>query len=181
MEKNISVGEYAAWYARPVVHMYLYFFVGFLVPFSLGHPQQLVGTVVNAVLVLSAIELGLRKTVPLLFAPSLGVLARGVIFGPFTPFLVIMLPFIWMGNAILVLIVSKLYKEGKKNYWITLGSAALAKSGFLFSTAFVLVSFSILPALFLATMGIDQLATALAGGAVAFGLYKSGITSRFHF
>jgi hypothetical protein len=180
-EKNLNADTYVAWYAHEAIRAYAYFFVGFLVPFSLGHPQILVGTVVNATLVLAAIQFGFKQNLPLLFAPSLGVLARGLIFGPFTPFLVIMLPFIWAGNAILVWIVAELYKNKKANYGITLGSAAVAKSGFLFSTAFVLVSLSILPPLFLATMGLDQLLTALAGGAVAFGIHKSGVLKSVSF
>jgi len=177
MEKNVEIdaGRYVAWYARPVVHAYAYFFIGFLVPFSLGHPQLLVGSVVNTVLVLSAMQFGFRKTVPLLFAPSIAVLARGLVFGPFTPFLAVMLPFIWAGNVLLVWIVSEFYRNKRNNYGITLGAAAGAKTSFLFSSAYALVSLSILPPLFLATMGLDQLVTAVIGGVVAFGAYNAGI------
>jgi hypothetical protein len=182
IEKNVDVGKYASLYAHDTIRVYLYFFVGFLVPFSLGHPQLLVGVVVNTVLVLTALEISsYKKIVPLLFAPSLGVLARGLIFGPYTPFLALMAPFIWAGNAMLVVLVREFYKNRKSNYGIALGAGALIKTGFLFSTAFALVSLSILPALFLETMGIFQLATALVGGAIAFGLYKSGITRRVAF
>ncbi len=177
VERDIEVERYTGVFAHETIKLYLYFFVGFLVPFSLGHPQYLVGTVVNATLILAAIEMGLsRKTLPLLFAPSLGVLARGIIFGPLTPFLLIMLPFIWIGNALLVFVISQLYQNKKKNYGIALGTAAGVKTGFLFSAAFALVSFSILPPLFLATMGLDQLLTAVAGGLLAIGLHKAGIT-----
>ena len=175
VDKNAELANYARVYAHETVAAYAYFLVGFLVPFTLGHPQVLVGSVVNAVLVLSAMQFGFKKTLPLLFAPSLGVLARGLVFGPFTPFLLVMLPFIWVGNALLVLIVSKLYRERKSNYWISLGAGAGVKSGFLFSSAYVLVAMSIIPPLFLATMGLDQLVTALIGGIAAFGIYKTGL------
>lgn len=174
IEKDVYVGKYVSEYAHEVARFYVYFLVGFLVPFTLGHPQLLVGAVVNATLVLTALEINsLRRLLPLLFAPSLGVLARGLIFGPFTPFLAIMLPFIWVGNAILVLGIRKLHKERGKNYWISLGASSVAKSGFLFSAAFALVSLSVLPEMFLTTMGAVQLLTAVSGGIAAFALHKA--------
>jgi hypothetical protein len=136
-----------------------------------------VGTVVNATLVLAALKFDSRKELlPLLFAPSLGVLARGLIFGPMTPFLLIMLPFIWVGNAILVWGISEIHKKKEKNYGIALGVSSIAKTIFLFSVAFILVSLAILPSPFLAAMGILQLQTAIMGGLLAFGLHKAGVT-----
>jgi hypothetical protein len=182
IERNVNIGEYLVDYVHQSAIFYAYLLVGFIVPFTLGHPQLLVGTVVNAVLVLTALEMdSFKQIVPLLFAPSLAVLARGLIFGPFTPFLVIMLPMIWIGNAILVLGIREIHKKRDKNYSIALGASALAKTGFLFSSAWVLVSLSILPALFLTTMGLLQLVTAVSGGIVAFGLHKSGITTKLKF
>ncbi len=177
VDRNENVGAYIARYSYETLRLYAYLLIGFLVPFTLGHPQELVGIIVNATLILGAIEIGpVWRVAPLLFAPSLGVLARGLIFGPFTPFLIIMLPFIWTGNAILVFGFRELYRKRRINYGITLGISALVKSGFLFLSAFVLVSASILPVLFLTAMGITQLFTALTGGVLAFGLHKSGIT-----
>jgi hypothetical protein len=177
MEITKSAGAFVNEYAHSTVKVYLYFLVGFLMPFTIGHPQLLVGVVVNTMLVLTALEIKSYKAViPLLFAPSIGVLARGLIFGPYTPFLAIMAPFIWAGNALLVVMIRELYQNRKANYAITLGAASLAKASFLFSIAFAFVSLSILPAMFLETMGAFQLATALAGGIIAFGLHKSGVT-----
>ena len=175
--KNEAVGKYVTKYAHETVRLYAYLLVGFLVPFTIGHPQELVGVIVNATLILGALELrSLRQITPILFAPSIGVLARGLIFGPFTPLLVIMLPFIWIGNALLVWGIHEFNKKREINYGITLGAFSLAKSGFLFSAAFILVSLAILPPPFLTAMGITQLITAVAGGILAFGLHKSGIT-----
>lgn len=179
INKNEEITGHIVKYASETVGLYALFLIGFLVPFTIGHPQELVGIIVNATLVLSAIEFGFgKKMLPLLFAPSLGVLARGLIFGPFTPFLLIILPFIWASNAILVFGISNLFKEKEKNYGIALGVSALAKSGFLFGTAFIFVSAAILPPMFLTAMGIIQLFTALVGGAVAFGIYKTGVVKR---
>lgn len=158
------------------LRIFIYFPIAFFIPFLIGHPQILVGTIVNAMLIVSALELNTKKTLPIIFAPSLGVLARGLIFGPFTPFLAIMIPFIWVGNTILVVGIKFLNK--KTNYWLALGLATGAKVGFLFSIALTLVSLSILPAMFLIVMGEMQLLTAISGGIVAFGLLKSGATKR---
>ncbi len=178
MERNITAGKYLLGYAHETVVFYLYFFAGFLVPFTLGHPQQVVGVVVNATLILSALEVKqMKMLLPLIFAPSLGVLARGVIFGPMTPYLLIMMPFIWVGNALLVFGVRELYNNRNKNYVLSLGASSIVKSAFLFSVAFIFVSMSILPELFLTAMGVFQLATALVGGVLAFGIYKSKFTN----
>jgi hypothetical protein len=164
-------------YSHEVAHFYAYFVIGFLVPFMVGHPQLLVGIMVNAVLILGALEMrSPRYMLPLLFAPSLGVLARGLIFGPMTPFLAIMIPFIWVANALLVYGIRETYKKRDVNYGISLAVSSVVKSLFLFSTAFVLVSMAILPEMFLVTMGTTQLLTAVGGGMLAFGVHKSGAT-----
>ena len=77
-------------------------FLGFAIPFTFGHPQLLVGVLVNALLVWSSLRLPLKMTLPVVFTPVLGVLARGLLFGPFTSYLALMAPFIWIGNLILV-------------------------------------------------------------------------------
>jgi len=162
--------------------LFAYTMIGFFVPFLLGHPQQLVGVLVNAALIVSALEAGsLKKCLPIALAPSLGVLSRGLIFGPFTPFLLYMIPFIWAGNLVLMVLVRSLKRQGGRNYWISLAAASLAKSGFLFSAALLLVSLAIVPPLFLTTMGMFQLWTALAGGGLAFALAKSRALSRLGF
>ncbi len=155
------------------VRFYLYFLVGFLVPFSIGHPQVIVGSVVNMMLIGGALETkSPRYMIPLIISPSLGVLSRGVIFGPLTPFLLMMVPFIWAGNAILVYLMHNLRGV---NYWFSLLVSAVSKTGFLFLSAYCLVSMGVLPAPFLNAMGMTQLLTALVGGIGVFILYKSGV------
>ena len=151
--------------------------LSFFVPFSLGHPQWLVGTVVNACLFLEAGFLPKKYFLPLAVLPSLGVLARGLVFGPFTYFLVYFLPFIWLGNLILILVFrlsSKLtvVNFDDKGFIFAVILAAFAKFLFLFLIANIYFKFSIVPALFLNSMGLNQLATALAGGTVSLLIFK---------
>ncbi|MBN1792697.1 hypothetical protein JW826_03365 [Candidatus Woesearchaeota archaeon] len=151
------------------VHLVIYGLLAFFTPFMLGHPQMVVGTVVNAYLILGATYLKGHKLLPLIILPTFGVVARGMLFGPFTIFVIYMIPFIWAGNAILTYSYRWL-RHAKMNYALSVAIGATFKTAFLFGAAYALVKFSIVPALFLTTMGLFQLYTALAGGAVAWGV-----------
>lgn len=175
---TLALQEYAVDWARQNVRLIAYGLPAFFLPFFLGHPQWLVGSVVNCLLVVAALELQGRNLLPVILLPSLGALSRGLLFGPFTPFLAIMVPFIWAGNALLVAGMKSLYLKFKQNYWVSLGASALLKTVFLFACAFALVNSSVLPALFLTTMGATQFVTAAAGGALAFALTKTGLTKK---
>ncbi len=151
---------------------FLFFgFLSFCIPFLLGHPQLLVGTLVNAFIISASLNLDAKRILPLTILPSIGVLFRGILFGPLTLSLVFMLPFIWIGNMILVLALKHLLSR-KMNYAISVAAGAGAKALFLFSITYILFQFEVLPSLFLTAMGAVQLATALMGGIVAYLLLK---------
>lgn len=160
--------EYDLSHTRQNIELILYSAVCFLAPLLLGHPQWLIGTLVNAALILTALNLKGYKLLPVILLPSIGVLTAGLIFGSFTMFLVYMVPFIWVGNAILVFAFKKLNLGMKINRWYTLAIGGVVKMAFLFLAAFVMVQLAILPPLFLTAMGLFQLYTALAGGVLAF-------------
>ncbi|HHQ44852.1 MAG TPA: hypothetical protein ENN13_01790 [Candidatus Altiarchaeales archaeon] len=160
--------EYGLSNVQENLELIAYSMLALLVPFAFGHPQMLVGALVNAALILAALNLKNQKLLPIILLPSVGVLARGLIFGPFTLFLVYMMPFIWCGNTILVYSFKKLGLENGVGRFRTLIAGALAKTLFLFTSAFILHSAGILPKIFLTTMGVLQLATALIGGIIAF-------------
>jgi len=143
--------------------------LSFFVPFAFSHPQWLVGIIVNACLFLSAIYLPKKYYIPLIILPSLGLLARGVVFGPLTFFLIYFLPFIWLANLLLVLVFKKVISLGI----FSVAISAFAKFLFLFAVSTIYFNFHLVPKLFLQTMGIFQLFTALAGGAIAFIIFKS--------
>jgi len=145
--------------------------LAFFTPFFLGHPQWLVGMAVNACLFLAATYLPRKYFIPLSILPSLGVLARGLVFGPLTMFLVYFLPFIWLGNLILILAFKGLFL--RTGYIASAIVSAVAKFIFIFLIANIYFKLSVVPAVFLQAMGLNQLATALAGGFVAFILFKA--------
>lgn len=148
--------------------MVIYAAVAFFLPLFIGHPQIIVGVVVNALLIISALNVKGYKLLPVIIMPVLGALSRGVLFGPFTVFLLFMAPFIWIGNGILVAAFRKI----KLNYFVTLIIGSAVKAGFLFLCAFVLYKLGAVPALFLTTMGMFQLYTALLGGVAAYGYQR---------
>jgi len=146
-------------------------FSSFAIPFSLAHPQLLVGTIVNAALFSAALFLPKKFVYPVIFLPGLAVLSRGLIFGPLTPFLIIMLPFIWVSNALLAFSFRSLINQ-RNNYWLVGLSAAILKTLFLFSSANILFKFNLVPKLFLTTMGSLQFITASLGCGAAFLIKK---------
>jgi hypothetical protein len=144
------------------IEVFIYSSICFFLPLFLGHPQLLVGIVVNSALVLSALRLKTKQLLPVIIMPALGALSRGILFGPFTIYLLYMIPFIWIGNAILVYFTKRINRK-----LIALPLGAIIKSGFLFGAAFVLVKLAVIPAVFLIAMGPVQLLTAFSGGTLA--------------
>ncbi|MFC1691704.1 hypothetical protein ACFL0W_06005 [Nanoarchaeota archaeon] len=167
-----NLQDYALSNSYQYFEMIVYTAISFFIPLFLGHPQIAVGVVVNTMLITAALNLKGYKLLPVIIAPALGVFSRGMIFGPFTIYLIYMIPFIWIGNSILVLSFKYFKLKLNKNYWLTLGIGSLLKTGFLFVSALILYLLGIIPAVFLTAMGVLQLVTALAGGVAAFGVHQ---------
>lgn len=142
-------------------------FLSFAIPFSFGHPQIIVGSLVNAFLFLAALFFPTNFIYPLIFFPSLAVLSRGIIFGPLTPFLIFMIPFIWIGNSVLVFSFRRLLSQNK-NYWFSALAASGLKAIFLFSASLFLFKINAAPRLFLSVMGYSQFITACFGALATF-------------
>lgn len=171
LNKVSNLQDYALSNISEYFELIVYSAVCFFLPLMIGHPQIIVGIVVNAMLITAALNLRGYKMWPVILLPSLGVLSRGLLFGPFTIFLVYMIPFIWMGNAILVYVFKTLKLHMKINYIFSLAAGAGFKTGFLFLAALTMFKLGFVPAIFLTSMGLFQLWTALAGGAVAFAIH----------
>jgi hypothetical protein len=138
--------------------------VSFFVPFLIGSPQWFVGIVVNFILVISASRLPLSKCIPIMIIPSLAAYSRGIVFGPYSVFLLYLIPFIWVGNFGLVILIQNL----KKNRWTKLVLASIAKSAVIFASVLMLVVVNLVPSALIIPMSIMQLVTALAGGIIAY-------------
>ncbi|MFH0927793.1 MAG: hypothetical protein V1822_04400 [Candidatus Micrarchaeota archaeon] len=169
--KYVGLNEYELSLVQENMELMVYSILAFFVPFFLAQPQLIVGSIVNFALVLGALNMKGWKILPVILLPSIGVLFAGVIFGGLTPSLVYMVPFIWAGNAILVLSIKGLALWKKMNKALALVVGAILKSAFLFASAYVLFSFGIVPGALLAAMGILQIQTALGGGFAALILH----------
>jgi hypothetical protein len=108
-------------------------------------------------------------------------------------FLVYFLPFIWLGNFILMQIFSSFHIRanmiwnnsmparpvgGELSYIVPAIFSSVIKFAVLFLTANIYFKFHIVPKLFLQTMGLFQLYTALAGGVISFIIYKIFIKNK---
>jgi hypothetical protein len=159
--------EYELSHVRENVEMFLYAVVSVSLPFILGHQQLLVGAIVNAMLVMAALNLTGRRLLPIIVLPSIGAYFAGMLFGASSIALLYLMPFIWIGNALLALSIKELCLAKKQNRVLSLAQGAMWKTAFLFASAFALYSFGLIPAQFLVAMGVFQLATALLGGGAA--------------
>jgi hypothetical protein len=157
-------------------NLQLYFFcaVAFFMPFFIGHPQLVVGTIVNAALIMAAQNINGRKLLPLIFLPSLGVLARGMIFGPLTVYLVYLMPFIWFTNALMI--YGYKFLRQKQGKIISAAIPMAVKVIFLSLSALLLINLNIIPAALLYSMSILQLVTGAMG--IVGGLTISSIFAK---
>jgi len=152
-----------------IVHteLIIYSSICFFLPFFLHQSQFITGTIVNAALVLSALRLKTNKLLPIIVMPSLGVLMAGLLFNTLTTYLLYLIPFIWVSNALLVYFIKRINMK-----LVSLPVATTIKAGFLFSATVILVKLTLIPSQFLIAMGPIQLLTALSGGTIALGINK---------
>ena len=133
------------------------------------HNQWITGPIVNAALIIAAVCVGPMEAVVLGLMPSTMALSSGLLPLPLAP----MVPFIIIGNAILILSFQYL---AVKNYAVRILVAAFLKSAFLiFSVTFLmdkLFEKEFLGNLLL-MMSWPQFVTALIGGLVVYPLFKA--------
>lgn len=126
--------------------------------------QAIVGPIVNATLFVSTAVLGLEYAVLVGLVPSLIALSVGLLPIVLAP----MIPFIVVGNTILILIFSYL---NKKNYWQAVIFASFLKFIFLFSTSSIVINLLFKKEIAQSVammMSWPQFLTALSGGLIAY-------------
>ena len=149
------------------IEVAIYSTLAFLIPFAIGSPQLVVGAAVNTLLVLAALNLKQNHWLPLAVLPSLGVLARGLIWGPFFYYLIILLPFIWLANILFISLIQYSMSHTGSSYWTSLLVSAVGKTLLLSVVILALFAFDVVPKPVLILMSVYQLFTALAGGMIA--------------
>jgi len=138
----------------------------FTIPLVLSGPQWITGTLVNYLLLMYAITFPKKNIILIAVLPSIAALGNSILFGLLTPFLLYFLPFIWIGNIVLMKFVRYCYP--RKCLTRALFLSAATKSIIIFSAAAIYFHFEIVPRIFLYSMGIMQLYTAFAGGLLTF-------------
>ena len=145
--------------------------IAFSVPFIFSGPQLITGTIVNCLLLLASFNYSKKITWPVLFLPSIGALLHGAVFGQYTPFLIFFIPAIWLGN--LLLISSFAFFRKRYSPIFSLFAGSLLKASLLYLLATVFFNFSLVPKIFIGTMGTLQFVTAIIGGTLALGINKT--------
>lgn len=145
-----------------------------IVPFFF-HIQWATGPMVNAILIIALFILGIRSAFLLCLIPSLMALAGGLL----PPVLAPIVPFIMISNVLFVFAVDYFYRNHQnaiKGFWIGLAAGASLKYLFLYFNTQLMASLLLkqeLAAKVAMLMSWSQLATALAGGAIAFAILKA--------
>jgi hypothetical protein len=148
----------------------LFMLLGVVIAAPLLIKQQIItGTIVNAALIIGVATLGVRDGLLIGLVPSALALATGLLPAVLAP----MVPFIIIGNTVLVLTFAYL---NKLNFWAGAVAGSVLKFGFLYLMSGVvigiLVNKQVAPAV-LQTMGWLQLVTALSGSLLAYGILKT--------
>ena len=163
---NLKLGIYQS-RTKDIAEFSFYSAIAFFTPILFVHQQIFTGALVNSILICSALYVkGTKKLIPLMVLPSIGVLSQGIIFGQNSVYLLYMLPFIWLGNAILIFSIKAAYLKNKKHFISAMTYGSAFKSIFLFSCAFVLYSLGFVPQMFLTAFGLMQFATAFSAGMI---------------
>jgi len=142
--------------------LFLYAVALFVMPlFPLN--QLVAGTIINALLIKTAITYKSKKVFLLSVIPSTAALAGGFLFSNLANQLLLMLPFIWLGNLAIMFLMKNLYLKKHKEFFYSALFSGTAKTILLFSAAALLLSQSLVPALFLTMFGVSQFITVEAG------------------
>ncbi len=145
--------------------------------FIATNSQYVVGTLVNVLLILSAVNVkGWKYIVAVITVPSISAICNGYIFATASIYTVYMIPAIWLGNFALVYLYKLLFMQKKVNYIISSIIAIIVKVAIIFLGFNILVWGNIIPngskvfqALQIA-MGSNQLITAICGAVLSFGI-----------
>ena len=175
-----------------IIQTILIFLIALLVPTFLGgiltsifgstsvistNSQLIVGTIVNAALVTSAINLkGWGKILGVVTMPSISTILSGYVFGTASVYMVYMIPAIWLGNFALIYSYKFLMLGKNKHYFLAGVIGIIVKVAIIFGLFNLINVFGVFPEKLVTTlstaMGTTQLITATLGVILAFIIYK---------
>ena len=136
------------------------------------HSQLIVGSIVNAMIIISALKIKGFKNIFVITMPSISTIMSGYIFKTASIYMIYMIPFIWLGNFLLLYLYKFLFLKKEKNYFLTGIISILLKVLVIFIGFLILKSFNIFPSktvnVLEAAMSITQIYTAFIGMLVAY-------------
>ena len=135
------------------------------------HSQWLTGPIVNVALILAVYLIGVRPAILIGILPSTIALSAGLLPAPLAP----MIPFIILGNTLMILTVD--WFKNENAYWSGIIFGAAGKFCLLFFTSNLVIHLLIQPVLAPAVsqmMSWPQFVTAILGGIIAWAVLKIG-------
>lgn len=143
-----------------------------------NNSQIIVGSVVNTLLVVSALNLkGWTKTIFVVTMPSISTILSGYVFKSASVFMVYMIPAIWLGNFVLIYAFKYITLKKNKNYFLSAIIGIVCKVVIIYAFFNILNSFNIFPAKLVTNlqkaMGLTQAITATIGCLIAYIVYRS--------
>ena len=138
--------------------------------------QIIVGTIVNTLLILSALNLkGFWKIAAVVTAPSVSTILSGFVFKSASVYMAYMIPAIWIGNFALIYAYKLIMLAKKKNYFLAGVVGIVVKVAVIFGAFSLLNVFGIFPeklvANLSAAMSTTQAITATLGVIISSAIY----------
>ena len=138
--------------------------------------QIIVGTIVNTLLILSALNLkGFWKIAAVVTAPSVSTILSGFVFKSASVYMAYMIPAIWVGNFALIYAYKLIMLAKKKNYFLAGVVGIVVKVAVIFGAFSLLNVFGIFPeklvANLSAAMSTTQAITATLGVIISSAIY----------
>ena len=143
-----------------------------------ANSQFIIGSIVNCALVMTAINLnGWLKIAGVITMPSISVVLSGYVFHTASPYMVWMIPAIWVGNFVFVYAYKFVMLSKGKNYFLASVLGILTKVAIIAVGFMILKAFGIFPEKMVATlqsaMTVTQFITATIGAVGAFVIYMT--------
>ena len=144
---------------------------------TLNTTQLITGSIVNTLLILSALNLkGWKQIIPVVTMPSISTILSGYVFKSASPFMCYMIPFIWIGNFALIYAFKYITLNKNKAYPLSAIVGIITKVLIIFASFEILKAFNVFPAKIVSNletaMGLTQLITASIGSIIGYGIYK---------
>ncbi len=191
MDRTLNKRIYDFSKTTDAIQTVLIFLIALLVPTFLGggikaifgadsvvtsNSQLIVGSIVNTALIVSAINIkGWSKILGIVTMPSISTILSGYVFQTASPYMVWMIPAIWLGNFALVYAYKFIMLSINKNYFLAGIIGIIVKVAIISSFFSILKSFNIFPEKLVGNLQIamttTQLITASIGAIISFVIY----------